>query len=701
MIPEIVLDTEEFTEILEDARGKIAGIYPQWTDYNYHDPGITMLELFAWLKEGQQFYMDQTGEEQEAKFLKLLGTRRKTKEPAKAMLTIDVEKDTVIPKGTKFYADDICFETTCQNYMIKEDIEKCFYADSKIIELADHRQLGFGHKLKFSMFGNAPKPGDTFYIGFQDALPEQMEISIYFELYAGYEVKRNWLLEELTVPFVHFVVEYLTKDGWQEVYQLKDDTYGFLQSGQIYFSLADQMIQNFVYGELGYYVRIRITSGEYDVPPVMESFAVNAVQTEQVDQQIEHEEIEAFELDKEGMAVIRGTTYLSIYGLNDIYIEKDKRLYEAAVVRKYMEEEQGFCSFVFQIPEHLTGPEQIHIVSYENQSKRLRTLGYGNGYPSQKYDLGDEAAVYERLALMVREEDSDAFTIWNMVNDFAGSSPEDRHFTFDSRDGTVRFGDGRHGLPPEGEIRLIAYARSFGKNGKVKKNQITEGARELDKTLTVTNQQDSNGGKQEESMEESFLRIQKELFHPKTAVTYEDYENYILKTPGLMIAGCKVLSPEQVKEIFPYYDESAITAVVKPYAKQMEKSLIRKYWKNILAYLEHYRMAGTSIYLIRPEYIQFELYVEVAVKPHYLHGEEDVKEAVEKFFRALSEELGACVRYSRLYGVLDTLPCVKRMHALSFEVRGTGVKHLPDGSVQIPPNGVVELKHAEYQFTLD
>ena len=72
MLPDIRLDTENFEEIVEKARKMIPGIDPNWTDFNYHDPGMTFLELFAWMKEMQQFHMDQIGDLHRRKYLKLL-----------------------------------------------------------------------------------------------------------------------------------------------------------------------------------------------------------------------------------------------------------------------------------------------------------------------------------------------------------------------------------------------------------------------------------------------------------------------------------------------------------------------------------------------------------------------------------------------------------------------------------------------------
>lgn len=45
------LDDQNYAEIVEAAKRRIPVIFPEWTDFNEHDPGITVIELFAWLKE--------------------------------------------------------------------------------------------------------------------------------------------------------------------------------------------------------------------------------------------------------------------------------------------------------------------------------------------------------------------------------------------------------------------------------------------------------------------------------------------------------------------------------------------------------------------------------------------------------------------------------------------------------------------------
>lgn len=73
MIPTIRLDEENFQEIFETARKRIPLLYPEWTNFNENDSGIALLELFSWLKEVQEFHLNQVGLEHESVYLKLLG----------------------------------------------------------------------------------------------------------------------------------------------------------------------------------------------------------------------------------------------------------------------------------------------------------------------------------------------------------------------------------------------------------------------------------------------------------------------------------------------------------------------------------------------------------------------------------------------------------------------------------------------------
>ena len=78
------LDDQTFAEIVEEAVKSIPTVFPEWTDHNAHDPGITLLELFAWYKEMQQYHLNCPTERAMNMYLKLLGMERGDIAPARA-----------------------------------------------------------------------------------------------------------------------------------------------------------------------------------------------------------------------------------------------------------------------------------------------------------------------------------------------------------------------------------------------------------------------------------------------------------------------------------------------------------------------------------------------------------------------------------------------------------------------------------------
>ncbi len=66
------LDDRTYAELVEEARALIPGLYPEWTHHNPADPGITLIELFAWLTEMLIYRVNRLSEEHVRTFLRLL-----------------------------------------------------------------------------------------------------------------------------------------------------------------------------------------------------------------------------------------------------------------------------------------------------------------------------------------------------------------------------------------------------------------------------------------------------------------------------------------------------------------------------------------------------------------------------------------------------------------------------------------------------
>jgi hypothetical protein len=71
-IPLPNLDDWTYADLTAEAQAMIPTLAPAWTDHNPSDPGITLVELLAWLTEMLMYQVDQVPAANTEKFLKLL-----------------------------------------------------------------------------------------------------------------------------------------------------------------------------------------------------------------------------------------------------------------------------------------------------------------------------------------------------------------------------------------------------------------------------------------------------------------------------------------------------------------------------------------------------------------------------------------------------------------------------------------------------
>jgi hypothetical protein len=74
------LDDRSFDDLMKEVQSLIPIYNKEWTNFNPSDPGITLLELFAWLSEMVIYRTNQVTEENYRKFLELIGIELDTDE---------------------------------------------------------------------------------------------------------------------------------------------------------------------------------------------------------------------------------------------------------------------------------------------------------------------------------------------------------------------------------------------------------------------------------------------------------------------------------------------------------------------------------------------------------------------------------------------------------------------------------------------
>lgn len=76
-LPKPILDNVVFEELVKEAKSLLPVYAPEWTNHNPSDPGITLIELFAWLCEMIVYRIDQVPDKNYLRFLNLLGIQLK------------------------------------------------------------------------------------------------------------------------------------------------------------------------------------------------------------------------------------------------------------------------------------------------------------------------------------------------------------------------------------------------------------------------------------------------------------------------------------------------------------------------------------------------------------------------------------------------------------------------------------------------
>ena len=87
-IPLPNLDDRRFNDLVKEVRTLIPQYAPAWTDHNASDPGITLIELFAWVTESLFYRANLAHITSEARLLELLGAEFNSAKPANVNLLV-------------------------------------------------------------------------------------------------------------------------------------------------------------------------------------------------------------------------------------------------------------------------------------------------------------------------------------------------------------------------------------------------------------------------------------------------------------------------------------------------------------------------------------------------------------------------------------------------------------------------------------
>ncbi len=543
------LDDRAFEDLVLEARRRIPLYTPEWNDHNLSDPGITLLEMFAWLIDIMLYRINRVPEKHYIKFMELIGIRLREPEPARAEQTFWLSApqpvDVTIPLGTEIasmrtetetaivFSTDEAFTIHVPNLAaVLSSRPPQRAGESRSFQAQNLKRVQAGFE-GFAAFATPPQVGDAMYFGFHEDMSRHIVgLDLDVDIAAGAGV------DPTQPPYIWEVLSNVDPVEWTAAELDVDNTRALNQPGVLSLHLP-RMVQGRISDQTAYWLRVRLI----DPPP--------------------------------GVPKYRNSPMI-------------KRLNVAS----------WGCTMNASHSERIIG----EVVGRSDGTPGQRfNLAHTPILPREPGET-----------VLVRISNNEE-ELWTEVPDFGSSAATDRHFVLDSPSGEIRFGpalsqrDGsvkRYGAFPH-QNSLIVFTRyryGGGTVGNVKARTLSVLKTSIPYIARVANRYEARGGLDAENLEDAKLRVPAHLRTLERAVTAADYEYlaqraapgqvqrvHALQPPMVATGEVKVLVIPRVSNLNGYIPPESLTL------PDDVRSAIR-------AYLDDRRLLSTRLDVLQPAY---------------------------------------------------------------------------------------------------
>ncbi|MCP2257173.1 putative baseplate assembly protein [Streptoalloteichus tenebrarius] len=624
------LDRRTYADLVAEAHRRIRRFCPEWTDLNPSDPGVTLVELFAWLTETMLYELNQVPDRAYLKFLELVGLRPRPALPARAEVTFTPNPQAervVVPAGTQVAATAgdalVVFECDEECDLVPHALTDIVVVDgrSRVAVLTEGvRQPG-----AFRPLGWIPRVGNALYLGFSPPpgapdnaagrFPARLRLHVTLPPSVRAGLARRCSAPVAAVaPDVRLVWEYWGREDetwWRPLPVLTDATAQLTVEGYLTVEGPGAIRPTRAVEGIGprYWVRCRLAGGRYP---------------------------KGREPEIEGITPNTATVH--------------------------------------------------NLVTVRDE-----LLGQSEGHPDESYRLLHSPVAASSVEIEVRTDPeldldpaAEPRAPWRRVDDFLASKPGDRHYTVDGARGTVSFGDGRRGrIPPVGaEIIAVTYRHGGGAAGNVPAGAITTLLSELPGVDAVTNPRSATGGADQQSLADLKREAPALLRHQQRAVTAEDYAALARAVPGVADAVALPLThPEHPGEKVP----GAVTVVIVADTDDRQPKPGHDLVAAVCAHLEPHRLVATELYVRAPAFVVITVEATLVVERQDRRDVvcERAKSAVNAFLAPLQwEGERRRARFqqwflpARLSGLLAAVPGVLTVQNLTVRIGDQTVEDL-------------------------
>ncbi|WP_454698342.1 putative baseplate assembly protein [Arthrobacter humicola] len=649
------LDDRDFAALFAEARSLIPRYTPEWTDHNLSDPGITLLQLFAWQAEQTLYRVNRIPERAYLKFLELLGIQLGTATPAGVELTFTTTGptvDAVVPTGTQVATNGgdngpIVFEVVEGFTAIGAPLAALQTFDGTAYR--DHSGLLTGGVSLVSanagsdieVFGPHAPAGAALLLGFDSpASFTANPITLYATLPPGLggDVVQTGVAVRPAGPAGRIQAEFHDGSRWQPTALLTDQTQAFTNSGQITLAGPGNRASKVKIGSVTarlYWVRLALVSSNYQNPPLLRRLALNTAPA-----------IQGATVRDEVLGGSTGTPGQGPFTLSTVPVVRGE---ERDVVR--------------------SGGVVVHLTDLE-----------------------------------LRIDEGSGFEPWQQVPDFLASGPDDMHFVLDRSPGEIRFGDGRNGRIPvanpahPGDNIVATWYRAGGSAaGNVGAGTVTSLQTAAFGVASVTNLAAASGGADPETVAHAKVRAPSVLKAGGRAVTAEDFVAIAMATPA---AVGRVHALPLTHPGFPGVPvPGAVTVVVVPNSPGPAPVPTVHTLSEVCAQLEPHRLITTEVFATGPHYRTVTVVADLIVAPgsDLAVVQHAVSDRLISWLHPLTGgddgtgwPFGGTIYASSLLGRILTTPGVARIRDNQMLVELDGERQMFCRDVEI---GVGELLH--------
>ena len=649
-LPKPVLDDRQFQDIVDEAKKRIPHFSKEWTDHNVSDPGITLIELFAWMTDIILYRLNQVPDLHFISFMEMLGVKLREPVPAKAPVTFWLSQpqttSVVIPSGTEVASTQtetersIVFTTdtdlqvdppewaaVCSRALSRDGTNRS-YRDQSTRRLVN----GFGG---FEIFSPVPQVDDALYFGFTNNLSHHI---LGFEM--DFDPAGGAGIDPTMPPYIWEASSGRSDIRWNRCDVEFDTTNGMNTAGRVQIHIPE--MGKYDFGKDGlYWVRARIRD-------------------------IESQE------KSDGMRPYEKTPWL-----------------RKAVISTW----GGAVS-------------ATHAQKVTNEF-----LGQSDGTPGQTFNLQFSPVLQrsdkETLVVQIENEPPQ---VWTEVHDFADADASARHYVLDGITGMLRLGpavrqqDGTiklYGSIPPRYSNLVfkQYRYGGGQLGNVQAGILNTLKTAIPFVARVNNRESAWGGLDAETLESAMMRVPSLLRSRDRAVTESDYEYLALQALPASIGRVKCLQPKPSEagrvaagQVFVL----VIPRVANPqrYVSPDQLELNAVDVERLKVYLDERRMLTTRLDLRPPAYYWVACKVQLRASPGVDQAEVE-QEALNRLYRFLNPLTGGQDGKGWSFGrdlfTSDVYQCLQGMPNVQF-IRGVDMyKAQPGGEAQGNPVESLEV----------